>query len=293
MTFWQQLGEEISKTLATPFTIAAYDSVAGGDISTAYRLRSGGGEYYFIKTHDAGFVEMFAAEAEGLMDMAASKTIRVPQVHAWGVIGQQSYLLMEYLQLGNKGSDELLGRQLAAMHGCRGSKFGWQRNNTIGLTQQDNSPSDNWIEFWRWRRLSAQLALAEQKGYGGSLLEKGQRVLEGFDCLFGTYIPQPSLLHGDLWSGNYGFDENAQPVLFDPATYYGDREADLAMTELFGGFGERFYAAYNEAWPLDEGYQVRKRLYNLYHILNHLNLFGRAYAGQAEQMMDRLLSEIQ
>ena len=293
MTFWQQLGAEISRATASPFSVAAHEQLGGGCISTAYHLCGTNGQSYFVKTNSAEQVDMFDAEAQGLMEMASSRTITVPQAHSWGVIEQYSYLVMDYVQLGNKGSDELLGQQLAAMHGHKWSQYGWQRNNTIGSTLQDNTPTDNWIEFWRRSRLSVQLELAVSQGYGGRLQDKGLRLLEGFDCLFSNYTPQPSLLHGDLWSGNYSFDHKGQPVLFDPAVYYGDREADLAMTELFGGFGDRFYAAYNDAWPLDEGYKLRKQFYNLYHILNHLNLFGSGYAGQAEQMMDRLLSEIQ
>lgn len=293
MTFWQQLGEELSHILARPFTVATYDSVGGGCISSSYHLTTTSGESYFLKRHDAGLVAMFDAEARALKAIADSNSITVPAAHAWGVIGQYSYLLMDYLQLGNRGSDESLGQQLAAMHTHTRSRFGWQQDNFIGSSLQDNTSENDWIEFWRRHRLSTQLQLAASKGHDGLLQQKGQRLLEGFDCLFSSYHPEPSLLHGDLWSGNYSFDQRGQPVLFDPASYYGDREADLAMTELFGGFGHRFYAAYNEAWPLDEGYKVRKPFYNLYHILNHLNLFGSAYAGQAEQMMDRLLSEIQ
>lgn len=293
MKFWQQVADAINKTSLTPLELAACDSVAGGCISSAYRLTATTGESYFVKTHDAAHMDMFVAEAEGLKELSASNSIRVPAVHTWGLIDQQSYLVMEYIALGHRGSEPMLGRQLAAMHKHSWSEYGWRRDNTIGSSPQDNSPAENWIEFWRSRRLGAQLALAAGNGYTGRLQEKGQAVLEGLDCLFHGYRPVPSLLHGDLWSGNYSFDQDGQPVVFDPACYYGDRETDLAMTELFGGFGAEFYSAYNEAWPLDPGYPVRKTLYNLYHILNHLNLFGSSYGAQAEQMMDRLLSEIQ
>ncbi|MDH5359034.1 MAG: fructosamine kinase family protein [Gammaproteobacteria bacterium] len=293
MSFWDQIGEEIGKAGSGAFSPAACETVTGGCISSAYRLTCTSGDAYFIKTHDAAQLDMFAAEAQGLREMAASKSIRVPTVITWGVIGQQSYLVMEYLSLRSRGEDPELGRELAMMHRYQRGVFGWDQNNTIGSSPQDNSPCEDWIEFWRSRRLGAQLTMAANNGYDGRLQEKGFLLLEGLDCLFRGYSPLPSLLHGDLWSGNYGFTPDGQPVLFDPACYYGDRETDLAMTELFGGFGQGFYTAYNETWPLDPGYSVRKLLYNLYHILNHLNLFGISYADQAEQMVDRLLSEIQ
>ena len=134
--------------------------------------------------------------------------------------------------------------------------------------------------------------MAARKGGGGSLQRKGAELMECCQSLFTDYMPPPSLLHGDLWSGNCAFSANGAPLIFDPAVYYGDREADIAMTELFGGFGGDFYAAYNEAWPLDAGYKVRKTFYNLYHIINHFNLFGGGYASQAEGMIDRLLAEL-
>jgi fructosamine-3-kinase len=177
------------------------------------------------------------------------------------------------------------------MHRCESGRFGWHRDNTIGSTPQINDPSDDWITFYRDHRLGFQYQLAADHGYG-ELMPSGQQLMDCLDQFFADYKPRASLLHGDLWSGNYAIDQNGQPVIFDPAVYYGDREADLAMTELFGGFSARFYAAYNDAYPLDAGYKVRKNLYNLYHILNHLNLFGGGYLGQAERMTRQLLSEV-
>ena len=189
-----------------------------------------------------------------------------------------------------RGSDEQAGRELAAMHRTRGRAFGWHRDNTIGSTPQQNTPLDDWVSFWRERRLDFQLKLAAQNGYGGRLQQRGEQLLERFPVLMNHEVA-PSLLHGGLWGGNIAYDRDGSPVIFDPAVYYGDREADLAMTELFGGFAGNFYAAYNEAWPLDSGYGVRKVLYNLYHILNHLNLFGDGYLSQSQSMIDRLLAE--
>jgi fructosamine-3-kinase len=165
-------------------------------------------------------------------------------------------------------------------HRRPGPRFGWPRDNYIGATPQANAWCDDWAEFWRERRLRPQLEQARSKGF-----DLGKIALE--DLLI-KHQPEPALLHGDLWSGNAGFTAEG-PVVFDPAVYYGDREADLAMTELFGGFPREFYDAYNEAWPLEAGYAQRKHLYNLYHLLNHLNLFGGGYLGQVSSTL-RLLA---
>ncbi|MFQ5486860.1 MAG: fructosamine kinase family protein, partial [Gammaproteobacteria bacterium] len=155
-----------------------------------------------------------------------------------------------------------------------------------------NTPDEDWPRFWQQRRLGYQLQLAARNGYDDGLRQRGERLLEAVPLFFNGRQPPPALLHGDLWSGNYAVTRSGEPVIFDPAVYYGDREADLAMTELFGGFPAAFYDAYNEAWPLAPAYRVRKTLYNLYHILNHLNLFGAAYLSQAQAMMEQLLSEV-
>ena len=195
--------------------------------------------------------------------------------------------------MGRPGGDgpEQAGRQLAAMHRNGRERFGWHRDNTIGSTPQPNASSADWIKFWREQRLGFQLRLAARNGHGGRLQSQGEKLLECFPALI-DHDPQPALLHGDLWGGNLGYDSDGHPVIYDPAVYYGDREAELAMTELFGGFPGHFYAAYEEAWPLEPGYRVRKTLYNLYHILNHLNMFGGGYLGQAQRMIDRLLAEV-
>jgi fructosamine-3-kinase len=225
--------------------------------------------------------------------MAETETIRVPRPLCSGLTSNQAYLVMEYIEMGHAGRESrgIAGRQLAEMHRAGWHEFGWHRDNTIGSTPQPNTPSSSWVDFWRENRLGFQLRLAARNGYGGSLQRGGERLLESFHHLI-DHDPKPSLLHGDLWGGNIAYDQEGQPVIFDPAVYYGDREADLAMTELFGGFSNAFYDAYREAWPLAPGYTTRKTLYNLYHVLNHLNLFGGGYLGQASSMIDRLLAEI-
>lgn len=290
---WQAISEQIEAVTGQPFKVMSAHALSGGDINSAFRLQ-GGGKSYFVKLNRADLVTMFEAEFAGLQDIARTQTVRVPAPVVCGKTPEHSFLVLENLELGspNKASDRLLGQQLALMHRQQQPYFGWHRDNTIGSTLQLNSQSNDWLTFWREQRLGFQLKLAADKGYGGKLQADGERLCCAMAALFDNYLPQPSLLHGDLWAGNAGADKQGVPVIFDPASYYGDREADLAMTELFGGFGKDFYAAYQAVWPLDHGYGVRKTFYNLYHILNHLNLFGGGYSRQAESMMARLLSEI-
>lgn len=274
-----------------PFELRDTTPVGGGSINEAYRLEGTDGARYFLKLNDAQHLPMFIAEAEGLEAIAATNTIRVPRPIAHGSAGRQSYLLLEYLELSSRGDAKLLGEQLAALHRCSAKQFGFAQDNFIGTTPQPNGWKNSWIDFWREHRLEFQLQLAEQNGYGGQLQSLGEKLLDALPAFFAGYTPQPSLLHGDLWCGNHAFLADGTPTIFDPAAYYGDRECDLAMTELFGGYSADFYAAYHAAYPLDAGYASRRDLYNLYHVLNHANLFGGGYARQAEQMMHRLLAE--
>jgi fructosamine-3-kinase len=244
----------------------------GGCIHDCYRVTIGG-QPRFLKTNDATFGDAFAAEADGLNALRRIG-IAAPEPLANGA----GYLLLEFLELNGKRDFAALGRMLASAHRKTAPRFGWSRDNYIGSTPQLNGWCDDWAEFWLERRMRPQIELANKNGFRLSL--PSLKLLE-------KHKPQPSLLHGDLWSGNAGFTADG-PVVFDPAVYYGDREADLAMTELFGGFPREFYAAYHHAFPLQEGYEKRKTLYNLYHLLNHLNLFGGGYLGQVEATL-RLL----
>jgi fructosamine-3-kinase len=223
---------------------------------------------------------MYAAEVEGLRALRAAG-VRAPEPFDHGIRGGKAFIEMQRLDLGGRADWPSMARMLAALHRHTSDRFGWESDNWIGLSPQKNGWSDDWAQFWIERRLKPQLRRAEQQGYG----------LEEADCsrILERHKPQPSLLHGDLWSGNAGFTAEG-PVIFDPAVYFGDREADLAMTELFGGFPREFYAAYNEAFALPAGYETRKHLYNLYHLLNHLNLFGAGYLGQVNSAL-RLLRD--
>lgn len=273
------------------FTPAQQTPVGGGCINQAFKLTDGE-RSFFIKANRAERLAMFEAEAAGLEEILSAKSLRAPRPICSGASGGNAWLALEYLELGGRGSGAEMGRRLAQMHRKTAARFGWTRDNTIGSMPQQNPWTENWIDFLRRHRLGFQLGLAAQNAYGGRLQTLGEKLLEQMEGFFPGYLPPPSLLHGDLWGGNAGFAVSGEPVVFDPAVYYGDREADLAMTELFGGFGAEFHAAYREAWPLDPGYRVRKTLYNLYHILNHANIFGGGYARQAESMMQRLLAEL-
>ena len=290
---WSEIATQITETTGQSFEPETVKAVGGGCINQTYSVANSR-QQFFVKINSADKLDMFAAEAAGLQEINHSKTLRAPQPICWGQKRNNAWLVLEQLDLGARsGSNpDELGAGLAAMHRTTATQFGWSQDNTIGSTPQINTQSSNWVAFWRKHRLGFQLDLTQKNGHHGKLQQSGERLIEELDCFFTTHTPVPSLLHGDLWSGNYAFTDTGEPVLFDPAVYYGDREADLAMTELFGGFPERFYSAYQHEYPLDSGYNTRKVLYNLYHILNHLNLFGGSYRQQAEQMINVLLAEV-
>jgi fructosamine-3-kinase len=245
--------------------------VSGGCIHRCYRVAEG-----FLKLNHARMADAFAAEADGLAALRAAGCT-APEPIEQGIDAGQAYLLMQWLELRPRGDYAALGRMLARTHGSIGKRFGWRRENYIGSTPQRNRPAEDWKAFWREQRLEPQLELARRNGH---------RIDIGDVCdVLDGHQPPPSLVHGDLWSGNVGFLEDGSPVLFDPAVYYGDREVDLAMTELFGGFPPAFYSAYG---PLPAGYEKRKHLYNLYHLLNHLNLFGGGYLAQVNATLGLL-----
>ena len=293
MTLWSEIAADIGAVTGKGFNVSREQTVGGGSINTAYRIE-GDDQVYFVKLNSPGRLAMFEAEAEGLQEIAATNSIRVPAVICAGLAAGHSYIVLENLSLGrgSRAAMAQLGRDLAKMHRCTRSRFGWHRDNTIGSTPQHNAWQADWLEFLRQQRFGYQLELAASNGCSRQLRQQGDRLLAALDGFFTDYTPVASLLHGDLWSGNYAVTSGDEPVIFDPAVYFGDREADLAMTELFGAFPAAFYEAYNAAWPLDPGYAVRKQLYNLYHILNHFNLFGGGYEGQALAMCERLLARL-
>ena len=285
---WEQIAEQISQATGKAFQIEHRRSVGGGSVNQAYAV-TGGDRAYFVKLNQADRVDMFEAEARGLQQIFGSKTIRVPQPICWGAAGGSAYIVLEWLDLGygDHQAWEEMGRNLAAMHQTISQKgFGWERNNTIGFIPQINDWTENWADFFTEHRLGFQFQLANQRR---GRFPQQDRLLAMVPKILAGHNPHPSLVHGDLWTGNAAVTVQGEPVILDPATYFGDREVDLAMSQLFGSFPPNFYSAYNEVLPLDSGYKTRKILYNLYHILNHFNQFGGSYEYQANQMIASLL----
>jgi protein-ribulosamine 3-kinase len=268
-------------------------AISGGSIHRSYRWLCGDTPL-FVKVAERGGGAGLDAEAAGLQALADARAVRVPRVLARGCGGATPFLALEWIESRPAGrtAERKLGEQLAVQHRVAAEQFGFAGDNFIGRTPQPNGWLAEWAEFFRERRLRHQLALAVQNGFGELLENPGARLLEAVDALLAGHRPQAALLHGDLWAGNWLADSRDEPVIFDPAVYYGDREADLAMTRLFGGFGRPFYDAYQAAEPLPAGHAVRAELYNLYHVLNHANLFGGGYARQARASIDRLLAEV-
>jgi len=288
MTYWQHISDHISQTINKPFQIQQKKGIGGGSINSAYQVTGNDGQQYFIKLNSASLEFMFQVEFDSLNELLQVDMIQIPRPVCFGTAESKSYLVLEYITMKSSGDQQQLGYALAQMHKITASQYGWYQDNIIGSTPQRNNKHSNWLTFWREERLLPQVNMLYDKGYKKQLQALSDKLLNNLDSLLANHNPAASLLHGDLWSGNYAFNDQGRPVIFDPALYYGDREADLAMTELFGGFSQGFYQAYNEAWPLDNNYNQRKTLYNLYHILNHANLFGSSYLNQAISMMQRL-----
>ncbi|MBF0218390.1 MAG: fructosamine kinase family protein [Gammaproteobacteria bacterium] len=295
--FWQAIAEVIGEATASPFAVNPVElsvrSVAGGSINQSYRL-SDGVRHFFVKLNRAERLAMLRAELAGLRALAVCPQLRLPLPITVGRLGGRAYLVMEWLDLTSQGDYLRLAQALVALHRITSDRFGWHGDNTIGSSPQANRWHQNWSDFWREERLLPQL----RQLTGSALAQQGAQLLQRLPQLLAGHQPQPSLLHGDLWSGNVAFMAPASDgaaVIFDPACYYGDREADLAMSELFGGFPPQFYQAYQQAWPLAPGYQQRKRLYNLYHLLNHHLMFEEhgvsgGYGAQSLQVMRQLLA---
>ncbi|MFK7888096.1 MAG: fructosamine kinase family protein [Gammaproteobacteria bacterium] len=268
-----------------------WQTVQGGDICAAYRLASDT-QRVFIKTHAASRIDMFAAEVDALESIAATDTIRVPAVYFFGADEHTSWLVLEWLDFVSPAPEAhaALGAQLAALHRTTAQHHGWHKANFIGLNEQSNREHVRWCDFFVSERLGQQRQLAHGAATTRALLPALDRVIDELPERFADHEPPPSLLHGDLWGGNWAAVAGGQPVIFDPASYYGDRETDLAMAELFGGFDREFFLAYDATWPRLDGYAQRRDLYQLYHVINHANLFGGGYMTQAQTLMQRILA---
>ena len=287
------LKEAVSLVKGKGITVERKQTVHGGDANDAYRLVLSDGSSLFLKANSISNADFFRAEAEGLAAIKKTETVRVPDIYATGTDSGYSFLLMEYIDSAwmGQGFWEELGHNLAFMHKSdtaafvSGGRYGFNSDNYIGAGKQKNTPKKSWIEFFSECRLRPQFELAA--GYFDSrTLKMADRLLDSLDRFL--FEPEkPALLHGDLWSGNFMSDENGRPMLIDPAVYVGCSEADLAMTELFGGFDRRFYESYSEIMEPVPGYQDRRDLYNLYHLTNHLNLFGSAYLSAVVRTIER------
>lgn len=248
---------------------------------------------FFVKTRHSPDITPIAAEARALQLIDETSSLRVPLPNYYGTCKDECFLILEYIELfpHTETSMARLGRQLAKMHLIgTNDRFGFDMNNTIGTTPQINDWCDDWIEFFREQRLECQLQLIDERYHDQELLSSAERILEKLPNFFKGITIAPSLLHGDLWYANTGADKNENPVIFDPASYYGHHEADLCMAEMFGGFPPAFFEAYHEEIPQADGFDTRQKLYRLYHALNHYNIFGIGYRNMCITLIDELLS---
>ena len=283
------LKSRLEKILSEP--IKSTSSVSGGCIADSRKLELDSGKVYFLKQLRGSSSGAFDAEERGLKELRKSGTVNVPEVVCKG----PDFLLLQWIETGysrSSSSMEMLGRQFAELHRYRGKKFGFSEDNLLGDSPQSNKPSKegglSWADFYAENRLEFQTSLAVKNGYATPEMRNlMENLIKKVPDLISGTEEEPSLLHGDLWSGNYLIDERGIPWLIDPAVYYGHREADLAMTSLFGGFSNTFYSAYKSAYPMAPGYAEREPLYQLYHLLNHLNLFGTGYYGQVISILRR------
>lgn len=287
----EDLAAALAATLGREVAAKPDARVDGGSINDCFKWQTDRGPV-FVKRGPCARRAQLDAEVDGLGRLREAGSLRTPETLAVGSADDEAFLVLEWLDLVEPDavSEERFGEALAWQHRNRGPAYGLERDNFIGATLQSNDVTEDWVAFWRERRLLHQLDLAASNGHAGRLQDRGRRLAELMDVFFASYRPTASLLHGDLWSGNRGVLADGTPVVFDPAVFYGDREADIAMTRLFGSFSPRFYSAYAATWPLDQAAGTRRDLYNVYHMLNHLNLFGGSYREKAEGMIDRLLA---
>ena len=282
MKLTQKIEEKLSEK------ITSSSSIGGGCIANSSSIKTESGNKYFVKSY-GNKSNILKNEANGLNELAKSNTIRIPKV----IVLDDEYLVLEYIEQGSRKNNfsSEFGRQYAQMHKYKGDIFGYLENNFIGSTPQINLPqSDSWVEFFWQNRLLYQFKLAEQNQYvDNSFREMFSKLENAFTSIVEGTEETPALLHGDLWGGNYIVDITGSAVLIDPAVYYGHREADLAMTRMFGGFDSEFYKSYNDEYPLIHDWEYRIDLYMLYHVMNHLNLFGSGYFSQAVSIVRKYI----
>tara|TARA_R110002167_G_scaffold247784_2_gene453395 strand:- start:1452 stop:2312 length:861 start_codon:yes stop_codon:yes gene_type:complete len=283
---WHFISEQISNCIKQDFICDDIREVNAGDSHKAYKI-SDGKQRFFVKTNEKIHLANFEAEQEGLEHLSNTQLFKVPKVICSGLVSDHSFLALEHISMaqGNETTWFHFGQALAKLHSNFTQKmYGWQEDNFIGLTQQPNLWQKKWSCFFAEQRIGFMLQLLFEKGHELANIDS---VVESVKSLLAGHNPTPSMLHGDLWQGNTGFHNN-QPVLFDPAFYFGDRETDIAMSELFGRFPENFYQGYADIWPLETDYQYRKPIYQLYHVLNHALLFGGQYIDSAKITLKNL-----
>jgi protein-ribulosamine 3-kinase len=283
-------GSDKSEVKFAEARIASIRSVSGGCISQAESVTLANGRTFFVKSNHRT-PELFSAESAGLAEIESTQAIRVPHVIGTGLTESGvGFVVLESIETGKPGVDfeTRFGRSLANMHARgRSEQFGFHLDNHIGSSNQINRWTTRWVEFWAQYRLGYQLSLAQENGMATAEFSKRcDRLISKLKTLIEIDV-EPSLIHGDLWSGNFMVANNGEPVLIDPAVYFGSRESEFGMTTLFGGFGSRFYEAYNECWPLADGWHERVEIYRLYHLMNHLNLFGKGYFGACMEILKK------
>lgn len=306
---WSDIQEELSKTLGQAIHIELGNPVSGGDISEAFVLQARASstqtaDKFFVKVNRREFLGVFEAEARALNTIASHVPNACPSPILMGTHAERSYFVMQYLNLSGSpksnatANPKALGELLAKLHLVHNSEsaaktpkiYGWNEDNFIGRTPQQNSWNASWATFFVEQRLKPQFKLACSKGFHHQLSAISSEIFIAVENILKDYQPHASLLHGDLWGGNAAYDADGKPWIFDPASYYGDAETDIAMTELFGGFNKDFYEAYYAVIPQAGDYLQRKTIYNLYHMLNHLNLFGSGYLAQVQRYIKLILS---
>lgn len=301
---WSAIAESISFETGMNFNIQQRHEVAGGDVNIAYVVEGianpniKNGVYnstqkkYFVKINNKDKLALFDAELDNLKHITNLTPFQTTTPITLGTTLDKSFFVLDHkcISLSRTENWYQLGKQLADMHlNTTHGQFGWHQDNYIGNTLQINRWQSNWRTFFSEQRIGWQLQLLAEKSIKiGDI----NHIIKICHDLLLHHNTKPCLVHGDLWQGNVGF-VNSQPIIYDPACYYGDREVDLAMTELFGAFPNEFYQGYEQAYPLDNGYHQRKMVYNFYHILNHVNMFNHDYLEQAKSTLARIISEYQ
>lgn len=285
---WQTIEQSISKSIGERFIVKHKKIISSGDINLCYWI-SNYHHNYFVKLQRKSQINQFETEAYSLKQIKQLDIIPCPDVIAFGTTLDKSFLVLEYIAFNNATQTDWyqFGKQLAYMHKQSShGKFGWQQDNFIGTTPQPNNWRSNWRTFFAEQRIGWQLQLLAEKSITFGSIE---HIIDVCHDILLHHQVTPCLVHGDLWQGNVRFS-NEGPFIFDPASYYGDREVDLAMTELFGQLPSAFYRGYQAAYPIEKDYDKRKHVYNFYHILNHANLFGGVYIEQSKANLARILA---